>query len=159
MKIRVIAVGKIKDPALKTLIQEYEKRLSSYVETEIIEIQDVPIPKNASAKEEEQVLEKERIKIEKLLAPNDFVIALDIEGEAMDSIVFSDTLMNMLMEGQSKVTFLIGSSLGLSEILKKRAQRRISFSRMTFPHQLMRLILFEQIYRAFRIKNNEPYHK
>ncbi|MGI6713752.1 MAG: 23S rRNA (pseudouridine(1915)-N(3))-methyltransferase RlmH [Bacilli bacterium] len=159
MKIKIIAVGKIKEHALRILIKEYEKRLKPYTEIEIIEIPDLPIPKNSSPKEEEQILEKESIKIEKNIEPYDYVIALDLEGESFDSESFSVELMKMFALGNACLTFLIGSSLGLSPTIRKRAQRRISFSKMTFPHQLMRLILLEQVYRAFRIAKNEPYHK
>ena len=159
MKIRIMAVGKIKEPALSSLISEYEKRIQPYSQLEIIEVNDIAIPRNTSVNEENLVIEQESEKILKYIQPQDYVVALTIEGQSYDSLTFSEEMMQMLVRGQATITFLIGGSLGLSPTIKKRAQKCISFSKMTFPHQLMRLFLLEQIYRAWRIIKNEPYHK
>lgn len=159
MKIKIIAVGKIKQQALNVLIGEYEKRIRPYAQLEIIEVSDVAIPRDASELEQYSVLEQEGNKILKLIQPQDYIVALAIEGQSYDSLTFSSELMNMLVLGQATITFVIGGSLGLSSTIKNCAQKLISFSAMTFPHQLMRLFLLEQIYRAWRIIKNEPYHK
>lgn len=159
MNITITAVGKLKEKYLKQGIQEYAKRLQPYAKLAIIEVPDEKAPESLSAAEEEQVKKAEG---ERLLAkiPRDaHVIALAIEGDMHTSEKFAKTLDNLATYGKSKVVFVIGGSLGLSDEVLKRADQQLSFSKMTFPHQLMRLILVEQVYRAFRINRGEPYHR
>lgn len=159
MNIRILSVGKIKESFFREAFAEYLKRLGRYARTEILEVPDEKTPDHASAKEEEQILDKEGKRLMSLIGERDYVIALAIEGKSMDSVQFSGRLSALMGSGRSTVDFVIGGSLGLSREVMKRADESISFSRMTFPHQLMRVILAEQIYRAFRILNGEPYHK
>ena len=150
--IKIISVGKIKEKYLKEAIKEYKKRLSKYTKLEIIECADYDNPSK------EVVLEQEYIQINKYIKEKDFVITMEIEGTQLSSTEFSYKL-NQLFNYNSNIVFVIGGSLGLSEQIKKRSNYKISFSKMTFPHQLFRVILLEQIYRAFKINNNETYHK
>jgi len=159
MKITIICVGSIKEKFYKDAISEYSKRLSRYCKLDIIEVQDEKTPENASLNEELQILLKEGQKIEKKIPQNSYLIATAIEGDKFDSIGFSKQISTLGVNGEGHLTFIIGGSLGLHPDIKKRCNRLISFSDMTFPHQLMRVILLEQIYRAYRISNNEPYHK
>lgn len=159
MNISIIAVGKLKEKYLKSGIDEYLKRLSSYAKVEIIEIPDEKAPEELSPSEMEQVKQKEGEKLLSKLSQDTYVIALAIDGKMKSSEELADTLDKLATYGKSKVAFIIGGSLGLSNEVLQRADEKLSFSRMTFPHQLMRLILIEQIYRAFRINRNEPYHK
>ena len=159
MNISIIAVGKLKEKYLKTGIDEYLKRLSSYAKVEILEIPDEKAPEELSAAEMEQVKQKEGEKLLAKLSQDTYVIALAIDGKMKSSEELADTLDKLATYGKSKIAFVIGGSLGLSNEVLKRADEKLSFSKMTFPHQLMRLILLEQIYRAFRINRNEPYHK
>lgn len=159
MKIRLIVLGKIKEKSLQTLIDEYLKRLQPYCKVEVVELSDLPIPERASAKEEEQVLIQEGKKVLQLLAPSDYLVALTLEGQTWDSLTFASELEKMFVRGGSSVNFVIGSSLGLSPEVKKRANQQMAFSALTFPHQLIRLFLLEQIYRAFKINQHETYHK
>nr|WP_216366373.1 23S rRNA (pseudouridine(1915)-N(3))-methyltransferase RlmH [Geobacillus sp. BMUD] len=157
--IFIVAVGKLKEKYLIAGIHEYTKRLSAYAKIDIIEVADEKTPERASELEEEQIKEREG---ERLLAkiPHDaHVIALAIEGKMKSSKQFAARLDELATYGKSKVVFVIGGSLGLSKQVMARADETLSFSKMTFPHQLMRLILLEQIYRAFRINRGEPYHK
>ncbi|MCI8418766.1 MAG: 23S rRNA (pseudouridine(1915)-N(3))-methyltransferase RlmH [Lachnospiraceae bacterium] len=159
MKITCVAVGKIKEIYLKQAIAEYSKRLSRYCKMEMIELPDEKTPEGASQREEQQIKELEGERILKALKEGAYVIALDIQGSQPDSVKFSRKLEQLAVQGKSHIAFVIGGSLGLSPAVLKRAEERISFSAMTFPHQLMRVILLEQIYRGYRIMHGEPYHK
>ncbi|KYD21139.1 23S rRNA (pseudouridine(1915)-N(3))-methyltransferase RlmH [Parageobacillus toebii] len=159
MHIHIISVGKLKEKYLMQGIEEYKKRLSSYAKVDIIEVPDEKAPEHLSEQEMEQIKQREG---ERILAkiPNDaYVIALAIEGKMKSSEQFAASLDKLATYGKSKIAFIIGGSLGLSKQVMQRADEALSFSKMTFPHQLMRLILLEQIYRAFRINRGEPYHK
>ena len=150
--IKIITVGNIKEKYLKEAIEEYKKRLSKYTELEIIEVKDEGIlPKS-------QAMEKEREKIEKHLSGKEYLITLEIEGKELTSPELSKKIEEILIVN-SNITFVIGGSYGISEILKKKSNFHLSFSKLTFPHQLFRVLLLEQIYRAFKIINNESYHK
>ena len=159
MKITIISVGKVKEKFYRDAISEYEKRLSRYCKFQIIEVTDEKTPDKASAIEEEQIKEKEADRILSHIKEDAFVITLEIMGKKLDSVSFASLLEQKAVHGISHIQFVIGGSLGLSDEVLKRADYHLSFSRMTFPHQLMRVILLEQIYRSFRISNNEPYHK
>ena len=159
MEITIIGVGKLKEKYLKQGIAEYTKRLSSYAKIEIIELPDEKAPENLSETDMLIVKQKEGERILSKIAPDTHVIALAIEGSMKSSEQLADTLDRLATYGKSKVAFVIGGSLGLSDEVMKRSNEALSFSKMTFPHQLMRLILVEQIYRAFRINRGEPYHK
>lgn len=159
MNIKIIGVGKIKEKYLKEGIKEYLKRLQPVAKIEIIEVADEKEPANSSPAEEKIVKEKEEERIKKHLKPGSFLIALAIEGKELSSEGFAQKLKNLALEGKSDITFVIGGSLGLSKGILDKADFLLSFSKMTFPHQLMRLILLEQIYRAFKIIRGETYHK
>ncbi|GFR36263.1 23S rRNA (pseudouridine(1915)-N(3))-methyltransferase RlmH [Thermobrachium celere] len=159
MNITIISVGKLKEKYLKEGINEYLKRLSKYAKVDIIEVPDEKAPDNLSPKEEEMVKEKEGQGILRHIKDNMYVVALDIKGKQLSSEELAEFLSQRALLGESSIAFIIGGSLGLSQSVLNRANYKLSFSKMTFPHQLMRLILFEQIYRGFRIINGEPYHK
>ena len=159
MKITLITVGKIKEKYLRDAAAEYVKRLGKYCKLEIIELADEKTPDGASAAEETAILVREGERILKAVREDSYVIALAIEGKALDSVELSRRLEQLGVEGRSHLTFVIGGSLGLAPAVLKRADEALSFSRMTFPHQLMRVILLEQVYRSFRIMKGEPYHK
>jgi len=159
MRIIVICVGKIKENFYKEALSEYTKRLSKYCKLDIIEVADEKTPDGASDNVCNQIMLKEAERILAKIPDNAYAIATAIEGKKYDSVAFSRTIENLGIQGESTIAFIIGGSLGLHESVKKRCNSLISFSDMTFPHQLMRVILLEQIYRAFRIQNNEPYHK
>lgn len=159
MNISIVTVGKLKEKYLKLGIEEYTKRLSSYSKIEIIEVPDEKAPEILSDAEMLQVKKKEGERILAKVPTDAHVIALAIEGKQKSSEELADTIDKLGTYGKSKVTFIIGGSLGLSDEVLKRADDKLSFSKMTFPHQLMRLILVEQVYRAFRINRGEPYHK
>lgn len=159
MKITVICVGKIKEDFYRKAVSEYEKRLSRYCKLEVIEVQDERTPDNAGAALEEQIKEREAARILKHIKEDAYVITLEIEGSKPDSVSFSNQLQQLAVQGKSHVQFIIGGSLGLHHSVSKIANQAISFSNMTFPHQLMRVILLEQIYRGYRIMKGEPYHK
>lgn len=159
MKITVLAVGKIKEKFYRQAIEEFEKRLSRYCRLEIIEVSDEKTPDHAGKAEENLIKEKEGERLLKYIRDTDYVCALAIDGEQLDSVAFSRKINQLGLDGKSSIFFVIGGSLGLHEQVLKRADYRLSFSEMTFPHQLMRVILLEQIYRSFRIINGEPYHK
>ncbi len=159
MKIRILCVGKIKEKFMREALGEYSKRLSRYIKLEIAEVADEKTPDNASEREELQIRDKEGERLLKLIRQEDYVIALAIDGKMYDSVTFSQKLDRFGMLGRGSVVFVIGGSLGLGEQVLERADEAISFSKMTFPHQLMRVILLEQIYRGYRILRNEPYHK
>ena len=159
MKITVLCVGKVKEAFYQKAIAEYAKRLSRYTKLEIIEVADEKTDENASDHENLLVLEKEGERLLKNIREDVYVIALAIEGKMLDSVELSEKLSQLTVSGTSHICFVIGGSLGLSPEILKRADMQLSFSRMTFPHQLMRVILLEQVYRSFRIANHEPYHK
>lgn len=159
MKVTILCVGKIKEKFYRDAISEYEKRLSRYCKLEMIEVLDEKTPDNASESVERQIKEKEAERMEKYLKEGAFVCALAIDGKQLDSVELSEKIEKLGIGGISHIIFLIGGSLGMSDNLLKRADMKLSFSKMTFPHQLMRVILLEQIYRAYRIMNHEPYHK
>ena len=159
MNISIIAVGKLKEKYLKQAIDEYSKRLSRYCKLEVIELPDEKTPDNASEKEEQQIKEKEGRLILSKIKDNSYVIAMDLKGKQITSEEFASFISNCGVTGNSNIVFIIGGSLGLSEGVIKRANYKLCFSKMTFPHQLFRVMLLEQVYRGFRITNNEPYHK
>ena len=159
MKITIISVGKIKEKYFTDAIDEYLKRLSKYCKLNIIEVKDEKTKENASVTEEDIVKETEGKRILEKISDSSKVIALAIEGVEYDSIELAKQLESYRVSGTSDLTFIIGGSLGLHKTVLERADLKLSFSKMTFPHQLMRVILLEQIYRSFRIINNEPYHK
>ena len=159
MKITCIAIGKIKEKFFTLAVEEYQKRLSRYCKLEIIELADEKTPDDASELMEKQIKQREGKRILSAIKEDAYVIALAIEGKQPDSVELAEKLARLGVEGNSHITFIIGGSLGLSEEVLKRADDRLSFSKMTFPHQLMRVILLEQIYRAYRIQRGEPYHK
>lgn len=159
MHISIVTVGKLKEKYLKQGIEEYIKRLNSYAKIGIFEVPDEKAPEELSEVEMEQVKQKEGERILAKIHQDTYVIALAINGKLKSSEELAENLDKLATYGKSKVAFVIGGSLGLSNEVLKRADEQLSFSKMTFPHQLMRLILVEQIYRAFRINRGEPYHK
>ncbi|SDL03167.1 23S rRNA (pseudouridine1915-N3)-methyltransferase [Clostridium cochlearium] len=159
MNITIISVGKLKEKYLRLAVEEYAKRLSRYCKLNIIEVTDEKTPDNASEKEELYIKEKEGKLILKNIKDNMFVIALDLNGKELNSIDFSNFLNNLGVKGESNLAFVIGGSLGLSSEVLNRANYKLCFSKMTFPHQLFRVMLLEQIYRSYRIIKGEPYHK
>ena len=159
MKIKLITVGKLKEKYLKDGIAEYAKRLKHFTKFELIELSDEKTPDKASHLENQQILEKEGNRILSKITDKEFVIALAIEGQQFPSEEFSKILSDITIRGISNITFVIGGSLGLSNTVKKRANLLMSFGKLTLPHQLMRLVLVEQIYRAFMIQQGSPYHK
>ena len=159
MKITILCVGKIKESYLREAIAEYSKRLSRYCDLSIVEVEDEKTSETASEHEEEMVREREAERLMKHIPDGAYVIATAIAGREYTSVEFSEKIGKLGVDGVSHIVFLIGGSIGLSVELLQEADERISFSRMTFPHQLMRVILLEQIYRGFRILRGEPYHK
>ena len=159
MKITIVCVGKIKEKYFRDGIEEYKKRLSKYCKLEIKEVADEKTPDHASDAVNSQILAKEGERIRNLIPKDSHVIVLAIEGKKYDSVEFADMMNQAGIHGISNITFIIGGSLGIAEDIKKAAHGRISFSDMTFPHQLMRVILLEQIYRGYKIIAKEPYHK
>ena len=159
MKITVLCVGKIKEKFFADAIKEYSKRLSRYCKLEIVEVADEKTPDGASDLVVSQIKDKEAERMEKYLPDSAYVIALAIEGKKLTSEKLAEKIDTLGITGTSHLVFLIGGSLGMSDRLLKRADYLLSFSDMTFPHQLMRVILLEQIYRSYRIIHREPYHK
>lgn len=159
MKITVITVGKIKEKYLKDAIAEYSKRLSRYCKLEILEVADEKTPDGASEIVEENIREKEGERILKLIKEDAYVITLEISGKMLTSEELADRIETLGIQGKSHLVFVIGGSIGLGRKVLRRSDYALSFSKMTFPHQLMRVILLEQIYRSYRIINGEPYHK
>lgn len=159
MKITILCVGKIKEDFYKKAVCEYAKRLGRYCKLEIIEVSDEKTPDSASPALEKQIKEKEGERLLRYVRDDMYLIALAIDGVSLDSLQMSQKIEELGISGKSSVVFVIGGSLGLSSQVLKRADMRLSFSNMTFPHQLMRIILLEQIYRSYRIINHEPYHK
>lgn len=159
LQLKVIAIGKIKEQYLQAGIKEYTKRLVSYVRLNIIEMDDEPCPEKASLAEEKKIKQKEGDKILKAISEREFVILLDIRGKGLSSTDLATLLEERALSGQSNITFVIGGSLGISEEVQRRANFKWSFSKLTFPHQLIRLVLLEQVYRACKINKGESYHK
>lgn len=159
MNINIIAIGKIKEKFTKEAIKEFQKRLSRYCKLNIVELEDEKAPQNLSQKDMDIIKDKEGERILNKLNPSSYIIALDIKGKSLSSEDFSKKMEDLMVEGNNHITFIIGGSIGLSKEVLSKCNYKLSFSKMTFPHQLMRLILLEQIYRGFRIMKNEPYHK
>lgn len=159
MQIQIVAVGNIKEKYLKDAVSEYEKRLSRYCRVTINEVSEEKVPETLSTAEKEQVLKKEAERIRNSLLKNTFTVVLDLKGEQPDSPGFSKLLSSWMLQGKSSISFVIGGSIGLDRKLVKEADYSLCLSNLTFPHQLTRVILLEQIYRCFKIINNEPYHK
>lgn len=159
MNITIISVGKLKEKYLKMGIEEYTKRLGSYAKIDLIEVADEKAPENLSDADMEIVKKKEGERILAKVGADTYVIALAIEGKMKSSEQLADDLQSLMTYGRSKVAFVIGGSLGLHDDVMKRSDEKLSFSKMTLPHQLMKLVLIEQVYRAFRIIKGEPYHK
>ena len=159
MKTTVIGVGKIKEKYFTDAIKEYAKRLSRYCKLEIVEVADEKTPDGASETLNAQIKEKEGARILQKIPESAYVVALAIDGKMLDSEELASQMERWNVGGISQIVFVIGGSLGLAPQVLQRADYKLSFSKMTFPHQLMRVVLLEQIYRSFRIRNNEPYHK
>jgi 23S rRNA (pseudouridine1915-N3)-methyltransferase len=159
MKITILSVGNIKEKYLKDAICEYSKRISKYAKVEFISVGDEPISDNASVKEMEQVKNKEATKLLKVLPNNSYKIALNLKGEMLSSEDLAKKILNVYSYNSSNIVFVIGGSLGLGDEILKVMDYHLCFSKMTFPHQLMQVILLEQVYRSFKINNNETYHK
>ena len=159
MKITLITVGKIKEKYLKDAIAEYSKRLSRYCKLEIVEVADEKTPDNASDTVEDAIRDKEGERILKYVKEDAYVIPLEIAGKMLTSEEMAEKIEKLGVQGTSHIIFIIGGSIGLGKEILKRSDYALSFSKMTFPHQLMRVILLEQIYRSYRIINHEPYHK
>lgn len=159
MKISVICVGKIKEKYLNMAIDEYSKRLSRYCKLSIVEVADEKTIENASLAQANIIKEKEAERILKNIPEDAYVMTLEINGKQLSSEELADKLKTVTVNGKSHIVLIIGGSMGLHESVSKRSDFKLSFSKMTFPHQLMRVILLEQIYRAFKINSNEPYHK
>ena len=159
MKITLITVGKIKEKYLKDAIAEYSKRLSKYCKLEVIEVEDEKTPDQASENVEQQIRKKEGERILRYVKEDAYVITLEIGGTMLDSVAFAKKIETLGVQGKSHIIFIIGGSIGLGEDVLKRSDYGLSFSKMTFPHQLMRVILLEQVYRSYRIIEGAPYHK
>ena len=159
MRIRIIAVGKIKEKYIRDGINEYIKRLSRYCSIEIVEVEDERAPENLTDREIDIIKDKEGKRILSKISSNSYIIPLDIKGKQMSSEELAGKMEDLMIDGINDLTFIIGGSLGLSDDVLARSHLKLSFSKMTFPHQLMRMILLEQIYRGFRIIRGEPYHK
>ena len=159
MKITVITVGKIKEKYLKDAIAEYSKRLSKYCKLEIIEVADEKTPDNVSEVVEDAIRSKEAERILKYVKDDAFVFTLEINGKQLSSEELADKIDKLGVQGTSHIIFIIGGSIGLGQDVLQKSNFALSFSKMTFPHQLMRVVLLEQIYRSYRIINGEPYHK
>lgn len=159
MNIKIIGVGKLKEKYLIQAMQEYLKRLQAYAKVEVIELADEKAPENLSETQMMQIKDKEGERILAKIKDQEYVIALAIEGKNPSSEDFAEQIENLGIQGKSQIVFVIGGSLGLSSAVMQRSNAQISFGKMTFPHQLMRVMLTEQIYRAFRIIHHQPYHK
>lgn len=160
MIIKIIAVGKLRETYWQEGVADYARRLQPYARVEIIEIPDIRIPENASPADEAKVVGKEGdLILARLKKHSDAVVSLDIQGKAMNSMELAGWLEEQIMDGQKEIAWIIGGPLGLSQQVLGRSDLILSFSRLTFPHQMVRLMLLEQIYRSFRIFHHEPYHK
>lgn len=158
LSIDIICIGKIKENYLKDAISEYSKRLSKYCKLNIIELQDIPIPSKTNKTIDMDIKTKESNNILNHIKKDSCIFALDLKGKSYSSEEFSDKIQNISMTN-SHITFIIGGSLGLTDDLLQKCNNKVCFSKMTFPHQLIRVFLLEQIYRGFKIINNETYHK
>lgn len=159
MKIRIIAIGKLKEKYWEEAVREYSKRLSAYCSLEMIELKESPLRSNPSRADEEEVIRQEGRDILSRIGREDYVISLEIRGKSLDSEELAWNIERLAINGRSVIDVIIGGSLGLSEEVSQRADLRLSFSAMTFPHQMMRVILLEQLYRSFKIIRGETYHK
>lgn len=159
MRVTVLTVGKIKEPYLREAVREYSKRLGRYCRLEILEVTDEKTPDSPGGAAAGLVLQREGERLLKRLPGDAYVITLEISGKQLTSEKFADKMNSLAVQGTSHIVFIIGGSLGLGANIQARSDFALSFSRMTYPHQLMRVILLEQIYRSYRIINNEPYHK
>jgi len=158
MKIRIVAVGKLKEKYLREGVAEYEKRLAPFASVELRETREEYMAENPSEAQRQQTLAKEGERLLRLVPEKSFLIVLDVKGKLLSSEVLAKELASLALQGQSDLTFLIGGAFGLSQAVRERADLRISFSPMTFTHQMARLLLYEQIYRAFKINRGEKYH-
>ena len=159
MKIDILAVGRTKEKYYRDAAADYEKRLSRYAKVTVTEVKDEKTIEGASIRENDIVKQTEAQRLLRYVDDSAVLIALCIEGKQYSSEAFAEMLTSFENRGESHLQFVIGGSLGLDDVIKEKASVRLSFSEMTFPHQLARVVLLEQIYRAYRIKNNEPYHK
>ena len=159
MNISVICIGKLKEKYWTQAVEEYSRRLKSYCSLNIVELKEARLPDKAGSAEELAVKEAEGDAILKKIRETDYVISLEVNGKALSSEKLADKIQNLAVNGRSNVVFVIGGSLGLSEAVSRRADFKLSFSAMTFPHQMMRVILLEQVYRSFKIIRGETYHK
>lgn len=159
MNVTIICLGKLKEKYLCDAVNEYKKRVSAYGKLDIIELNPVKLPENPSQSEIQTALEKEALEIIKKTPANSFIVSLCVEGTLYSSEELANKFQKVSLSGKSNIVFIIGSSYGLADIVKEQSHLRLSFSKMTFPHQLMRVMLLEQIYRAFQINNNGKYHK
>lgn len=159
MNITILCIGKLKERYWLEAVSEYSKRLSRFCSLSIQELKEERLPDNASPAQEQEVIESEGQNLLKHIRQGSYVIALDLRGKAMSSEQLAQIVERLGLSGRSDLTFIIGGSLGLSAALLARADLRLSFGAMTFPHQMMRVILLEQVYRAFKINRNEAYHK
>lgn len=159
MNINVVCIGKLKEKYWRDAVDEYVKRISRFAKVEIIELRESRLPDNASPADEEKVKKQEGEEILKRIKPGDCCITLEIKGKQLDSVELAEKIKKIWIGGSSTIDFVIGGSLGLSDDVSRRADFRLSFSKMTFPHQMMRVILLEQVYRSFKINSNETYHK
>ncbi len=158
MKIRILAVGKLKEKYLLQGVAEYEKRLSPFASVELIETREERMPESPSEAEKEDALKKEGANLLRLVPEKSFLIVLDVRGELLSSEALAEKIAALALQGKSDLTFLIGGAFGISAAVRKRADLRLSFSPMTFTHQMVRLLLYEQVYRAFKINRGEKYH-
>ena len=158
MKIRIVAVGKLKEKYLREGVAEYEKRLAPFASVDLLETREEYMAENPSEAQRQQTLAKEGERLLRLVPERSFLIVLDVKGKLLSSEVLAKELASLALQGQSDLTFLIGGAFGLSQAVRERADLRISFSPMTFTHQMVRLLLYEQIYRAFKINRGEKYH-
>lgn len=158
MKIRILAVGKLKENYLLQGVAEYEKRLSPFASVELIETREERMPESPSEAEKEDALKKEGANLLRLVPEKSFLIVLDVRGELLSSEALAEKIAALALQGKSDLTFLIGGAFGISAAVRKRADLRLSFSPMTFTHQMVRLLLYEQVYRAFKINRGEKYH-
>lgn len=157
--ITILSVGRLKEKYLKEGTEEYLKRLSAYARVNVVEVPEEAFAENITEAEQERVKQKEAERLERHIQPRTYTVALDLNGKELSSQEMSALLEKLALEGRGDVTFIIGGSLGLHQTVLERSNMRLSFSRMTFPHQLMRLILLEQVFRWFKIARGEPYHK
>lgn len=158
MRISIVAAGRIKEKYLSAGIGEFAKRIAPYAKLDVLEIEEEKMPENPSAAQKEQTLDKEAQRLRKLIPTGSYLVVLDVGGKQLSSEQFADRFASLTLGGRSHITFLIGSAFGLSDKLRQVADERWSFSKLTFTHQMIRLLLVEQIYRAFKIWRGEPYH-